>query len=705
MSTSTVIGAPAAHTHRSDIQGLRAIAVGIVILYHVRPAWFPGGFAGVDVFFVISGYLITASLVAETIATGSVSLPRFWARRVRRLLPAATVVLVAVLAGTAAVLSLAQWSVVIGQVAASALSVQNWVLASESVSYLQATSAPSPVQHFWSLSVEEQFYIVWPLLIVGLAVLAGRLRRDRVRVLRVAVGVLAAASFAYSLAATALTPDLAYFSTFTRAWELLLGAALALWLPLVTLSKRMASLAFVGGLAAIAASVWVISPETAFPGYAALLPTLGAAGVIAGGVAGGPAVLRRLLECRPMVWVGDISYSLYLWHWPVIVFLGAWLQTAALPIWAVGAAIASSLVLAALSKRYVEDAFRIRRTPVDAPRGTRMRRIARSSVTLAAALLAVTALSAGLLRAELVRSVEAQRVGQAIENMPGARLLDPAFDRGSFPDLPVRPAPDVIALADVERQLTPECMSIVVDTSVTSCDAGDPEGQITVAILGDSHAAEWLPAIDEIGRAEGWKVVLAAKQSCPLVSLPEDVAVANGLYSECVDWNSNVRSFVDELRPDLVIASASYYAYPEGVADTSTVDRVVAAGYAAQYEHILGLGIPVAAIAETPIFTGFSAAECLSRRTLDIADCDSRMTEARRDQTSRVDLAVQAAPGVHRLDFGDLICPEGECAAALGNVVTFRDDNHITDPFARSLAWAMRERLQKSVPEFFGNGE
>jgi len=691
--------------HRSDIQGLRAIAVGIVILYHVRPAWFPGGFVGVDVFFVISGYLITASLVAEAVATGSVSLRRFWARRVRRLLPAATVVLVAVLAGTAAVLPLAQWNVVIGQVAASALSVQNWVLASESVSYLQASAQPSPVQHFWSLSVEEQFYIVWPLAIVAVVALASRFGRDRLTVLRVTVSVLAVASLLYSLAATTLTPDLAYFSTATRAWELLIGAALALWLPLIRVSKRMSSLAFVGGLAAIAASVWLITPETAFPGYAALLPTLGAAGVIGGGLAAGPSVARRLLECRPMVWIGDVSYSLYLWHWPLIVLLGAWLGTATLPVWAVAAVIAAALVLAALSKRYIEDAFRTRRIMPSAARVARMRRIARSSVTLAAALLAVTALSAGLLRAELVRSVDAERAGQSAENMPGARLLDPDFDRSAFPDLPTRPAPDVIALADVERQLTPECMTVVAETAVTSCDAGDPDGQRTMLLLGDSHAAEWLPALDEIGKDEGWKVVLAAKQSCPLLDLPVDVAGINGIYHQCVEWNGNLRGFVEALRPDLVVTSASYYEHPEGPASRDAVDRIVGEGYAEQYGFLLGLGIPVAAIAETPVFTGFSAAECLSRRTLDIDDCDRRMTEARIDQGSRIRIAAQLAPDVSVLDFTDLLCPDGTCTTVVGNVVTFRDDNHITDPFARSLTWSMRAQLRDAEPRLFANDE
>jgi len=684
-------------TRRLDIQGLRAIAVLSVLVFHLRPGWLPGGFVGVDIFFVISGYLITSHLAKEAIGTGRVRLIRFWGRRIRRLMPAATVVLVATAIATVVLLPLSQWTTVATQIVASAASVQNWVLAGSSVSYLHATELPSPLQHFWSLSVEEQFYLALPLVMVAVVLVAARSRWRSVTALRVMIALLAVASLVYSVVASTAIPEIAYFSTFTRAWELLIGSALALWLPSIRPTIAWSRGLTLGGLAAIALSLVVITGTTAFPGYAALLPTLGVAAVIAGGSGFEISRVQRALEWRPVTWVGDISYSLYLWHWPAIVFAAALLGTPTLSRRAVVIVAAGSVVVAWVSTRFVERAFQTHAAGAADSNDSRSRRIRRHPLLLGGALLAVSALAAGLLQADLVRVVDEQRVATSDANSPGARLLDPAFDRSTFPDLPVAPGPDVLALQTLERQLTEECLALDGTVGIASCDAGDPDGGRTVLLLGDSHMAMWLPAFDEIGAREHWRVVLAAKRSCPLIRPGGPVGDGYPVTQSCLAWNASILDFVNGLHPDLVVTSPMWYALDQPPA---FVDAIVG-DYARQYEAIQAAGYPMVAITETPLFTGFSAADCLSSSHPDVPACSRRMNEARVVEPSRVGLVHEQDPALGVIDVTDVICPEGVCYSAIGNVISFRDDNHLTDPFARSLAWAVDAQLRGLAPRLY----
>ena len=287
---------------RPEIQALRALAVGLVVVYHLWPDAVPGGFIGVDVFFVISGFLITALLLREIERTGAVSLSAFWARRARRILPAALVTVFACGLVMAAVVPMSLWPQWLDEMRASTLYVQNWQLASDAVDYFAiAEHTPSPVQHFWSLSVEEQFYLLWPVVLLATA-------RNR-RALVGGMAVLTVLSLAYSLFATATNPAAAYFVTPARAWEFGAGGLLAA----AGAASRPSRLLCFAGLTAIVAGAFAFSVATPFPGWAALVPVLGAMAVIRAGAA------SRALAVRPLQFLGDISYSLYLWHWPLIV--------------------------------------------------------------------------------------------------------------------------------------------------------------------------------------------------------------------------------------------------------------------------------------------------------------------------------------------------------------------------------------------------
>ncbi|NUT49559.1 MAG: acyltransferase, partial [Saccharothrix sp.] len=366
---------------RVDIQGLRALAVGLVVCYHLRPEWLTGGFVGVDVFFVISGFLIIGTLTGELRRTGRVGLLDFYARRIRRLLPAATAVLLAVTAAVLLLLPTSRWPVVLREVVFSALNAQNWLLAVLSDDYGHATVGASPVQHFWSLAVEEQFYLVIPLVLLIAAATAARRGAGPVRYAAVAVGVVTVASFAFSVWYTPVDHGAAYFVTPTRMWELGIGGLAAMTLHRLRFGAAARRLLAWGGLAAVLVSAYWFTTDMAFPGWVAAVPTVGTAAML---VARDDS-LARLLGLRPLTYVGDISYSLYLWHWPVIVVLLEVTGSRALDKAQVLVAGALSLVLAALSKHFVEDPFRRRRP-----------RRRRTSYAVGAALVAVSvAVAAG----------------------------------------------------------------------------------------------------------------------------------------------------------------------------------------------------------------------------------------------------------------------------------------------------------------------
>lgn len=500
---------------RADIQGLRGVAVGLVLLYHAGAPGFSGGFVGVDVFFVISGFLITGLLVKEATATGRVALTGFYARRVRRILPAATAVLLFVTAATVITLPRTRWDDTAAHALGSAAYVVNWLFAADAVDYLEAGAPPSPVQHFWSLAVEEQFYVVWPVLLVGVTALARR-RGGRVSQRWIGAGVLAVTipSLAWSVLHTAGDPAAAYFVTTTRLWELGIGALLAVLVPVL---RRLPPPVATGlGWAGLAAVLWAgvaYSTATVFPGSAALLPTLGAAAIIAAGTAEqARRGAGRLLSARPLTWVGDVSYSLYLWHWPLLVL--ASYRLGDLDVVQSLAVVAIAVVPAYLSFRFVEKPFQ--HTPL-------LRRDGRAL----AAGLALTILSTGAAGTLMVASASAS---------PRQSTADDTVSRGA-PVPTVRPTPGdvldfgpaaVAAAEDNPSVYDDGCHRPQAESDVVWCEYGVPDGATTVALVGDSHAASWVPTLQVLAEEHGWRLRTATKSSCPLadadLTVSEDAA-------------------------------------------------------------------------------------------------------------------------------------------------------------------------------------
>jgi peptidoglycan/LPS O-acetylase OafA/YrhL len=691
---------------RPDIEGLRAVAVFAVVLYHAGIPGTAGGYIGVDVFFVISGFLITGLLWREASTDNTVRLGRFYGARARRLLPAAATVAVVTAIGAAAVLPPLQARSVFVDGIASALYVGNYRFAKQGTDYLASDLPPSPFQHYWSLGVEEQFYLVWPVLIIGTAWLVGRARRgaaSQATPYAVVLGLVAAASLAAAVVWTRTSPPWAFFSLPTRAWELAAGGLVALsihqWrrLPLLP-----AAIAGWGGLALILLTCTQLGPSTPYPGTAALLPVLGTALVIGGGCVTGGLGPGRVL-CRPaMRAVGRVSYSWYLWHWPVLLLMPQLLgEPAGLP-----GRLAATLVsagLAVITMHLVENPGRF---------AAALRRSAKASLALAGAASAVTACACVLLL-----TVVPVPVGHG----PAA----PQAKIDALPQTPAGPAPqavppqavtsqeaavqnafaqarDAIAAAAelraIPSNLNPSldrapgdkaavfvngCVRSWRDVGQNECATGDTASPTTVALIGDSHAAMWDPAFQQVAEQRHWRLETLAKVTCPLQDLGITSPYLGREYTECEQWRGQIMARLQAEHPRLVVLSMSrrygadfgFTSYDPAWIDTlnRTVAQLRNAG-----ATVLVLG-PVADPQS-------SVPTCLSSHLDDATACAPARSVAVNDNGIAAEQVATSRAGGHYANLADLFCTPDRCPVIVGNTMVFRDDNHVTTEYAQLLA-------------------
>ena len=680
---------------RPDIQGLRAVAVTMVVVYHLYPTALPGGFAGVDVFFVISGYLITGHLWRGYARTGRVGLADFWGRRARRLVPAAVLVLTVTWIMSRIVQPATQLADTAQQILASALYYQNWQLSWDAVSYLKSNDTASPVQHFWSLSVEEQFYLVWPLLflIAGFlaAVLAAR-RRDegrearramRARTRGVAVGVLTAAlviaSLAYSVYETKANPSAAYFVTTTRMWELGIGGLLAI--APARLTGALARRGWLGwlGLAAVIASAFLLTGSMAFPGALALLPVLGAAALIASGSAEGRYGPWRLTSARLMVFIGGISYSLYLWHYPLINLYTDWRGKA--PGLLSGPVIlAAAVLLAWLTKVFVED--KVRLAPFVARHKWR---------SLSVALVAVVPV---VLTTVYITAEPAPWNGTLGPNYPGAAAL--ASKVTNVPAKAFEPQPNAISQS---LYRTAHCLDDIPVTKPKECVFGDTTNPVlTVALVGDSSAGQWFDALKAIAVQRHWMLVTELHSSCPWSSALMLNSSNIGNFTACQTWGAAVlHDLVTTIRPDVVITSDyPNMATPDHpVKESHAAVAEIGAGMAKYWTQLEDAGISVTAIKESPDLVE-DVPTCVEQNPTDLAKCDVPTAKAVLQDSPISEAAKLTGGKVSVVDANSLICGPTVCAPVVGNVLVFSDRHHLTWPYSQSTAPFLEPLLQQA---------
>ncbi|WP_433826196.1 SGNH hydrolase domain-containing protein [Actinoplanes sp. CA-015351] len=699
---------------RPDIEGMRAVAVTLVVLSHAGLASLAGGYIGVDVFFVISGFLITTLLRKELDRTGTVSLTSFYARRAMRLLPASAVVLVATLAGAWFWLPSTRFHAISLDALFATFYGINWRLAGEGVQYLNADAAPSPLQHFWSLAVEEQFYLLWPLLLLTYAISRARRRtaaipaqragktEARVRAkhlpLTVVLVLITVTSLAAGVVQTRSAAPWAYFGAHTRAWELAIGALVAVAASrLAGLHGRFAAVLTWLGLAAVIGSAFLYDEHTPFPGTAALLPVLGTAAIIAAGCAaprGGAAVL---LGTRPFQLIGRYSYSWYLWHWPALMIGPAALGIE--PSLGLGLALAAgSVILAIGSYHLVENPAR-NRPWLKAP--------ARRGLVAGLALSIVTAglaLGAGRFTPAVATGAAVADTGSRLAEAADAQarlrtLLAEASQQLTLP-ANLRPAPQTAA-ADQPVVYQDHCHIdypyLVADNP---CVYGDPAGTEEIFLLGDSHAAHWFPAVDSIARERGLKLFSRTKSACQAASVLVFNKTMKRPYQECADWREGVLAEIAEQRPKFVVLSSNGgdsggLVAPDGsrIDQGPDRDQLWVQGWTRTFDRIVQTGAVPVLLLDTPWPAG-SAPECLVTHP-DAVNLCARPTRDAFVEPGRREMVAAAAQamGVTVIDTRDWFCTFQSCPAVVGNLLVWKDASHITTEYAAMLAPLLNARL------------
>jgi peptidoglycan/LPS O-acetylase OafA/YrhL len=704
---------------RPDVEGLRAVAVVLVVLFHARLAPLPGGFVGVDVFFVISGFLITSLLVDEVRTTGSISLADFYARRARRLLPAAFVVLIATVLAAAALLPALDGPAVAADVRAAALFVANWHFALQETDYF-SSGGRSLVVHFWSLSLEEQFYLAWPvlvLLVAGHRRAARRAARPapratdrRLWAILAPVGIV---SFALSATTTASAGPWAYFGTHTRAWELAAGAAVALSRPhLHRLTDLQSSVLGWAGLAAVIGAAVRLDDSMPVPGVVLVVPVAGAAAIVAAGARSQRGV-AALLGHRPLALLGRLSYSLYLWHWVCLeITRRVWAPPAVddlpqpdAPAVARLLAVLVSLGLAVVTFRYVEEPAR----------AARLLRPVRRALPAAGVLVAGAVAASVLVLPSpppLPATPEASDAAVLSETAPSSPSPSASRTRrpspAPAPSAPARPplAPVLRmtpAAARADQAPTRDCFAgFGPTTAPAGCRFGDPAGSKVVVLFGDSHAAHWFPALDAAARRQHWQLWFWAKSGCGYADVREWLASYRREYSECSAWRRSALGRIAAMpRVDLVVVGRAISYLGQVLDGGDVLDRtaaapVWAAGAERTFDGLATGGRPVLLLRDVPR-PGFDVPACLSAHDDGAACTFPQAGHLHPDeQLWAAEQSVVKRLGVQVGDLSPVVCPADPCGVVSPNgAILYRDEHHLTATFARESAPAVLAVLRR----------
>lgn len=715
-----------ARNYRTDVQALRALAVFLVVLNHLWPTRLPGGYVGVDVFFVISGYLITAHLLNEIARSGRISFTKFYARRARRLLPAALFVALVSLAASLTWLPADRWERIGRETFAASAYALNWLLAASSVDYSAQSEAATPVQHYWSLSVEEQFYLLWPLLLLG-SVWAIAKRHHRATVsgrhlprlatvsltarkeMLLVIAVIGVGSFVFSTWYTEAARSAAYFNTFSRVWEFMLGGAIAVAAPALARwlarsapsAPALRGVAQLLGYAGLAAAALTFTALTQFPGPWALLPAAATALIIAAG----PTTPRwsplRILDARPVQYTGGISYSWYLWHWPLIV-IAPFVLSRELRFMDRVAILGLSFGLAALTKHFVEDPGRTRWLVHARPR-TSLFAAAGSIAVVGALVVGVGFVSDRIAQAQSAAAgtLASLECFGAAALEPGSRCIDP-FGPAKLPphgsgEAPWEEAPKECAFKPVERQIF-----VGDEPSVRHCDFSR-EGMEprSVWLVGDSHAEQWKAAVYAIAEENGWVITSALHGGCPTLPAPlaafRSVPVDGARRDACLNWGNELSDAILEDTPDLVLVSN--FATAETVDDGSGAPQLEQLTTAARerFGTWSEAGVSVVVIRDVPTADPLLGADCVALHGERASGCVASEADVLPQDPQADGARALGLPRVTALDLSSQFCVAGTCSGVIGGIPVYYDSDHLSRSFSRTLAPALARQLSSAL--------
>ena len=688
---------------RTDIEGLRAVAVLLVLLFHAGVPGLDGGYIGVDVFFVVSGFLITSLMLDERSEAGRISLSAFYSRRIRRILPMSSLVAVLTLAASWVWLEPLRMKGLATDVLSSAGFASNFVFAHRGADYLQSTLPPSPLQHFWSLAVEEQFYVVWPALV--LLVCTG-VARDRVAMLRLRVAVLSVVTVVFSfvtcMSLMGRNQVWAFYRPQARAFELAVGALLAA-VPALggNRVRRVESALAWCGLVVVVGCAFVFDETTRFPGPWAVVPVAGTALLLRGGDAANWAP-DAVLKLAPFQWLGSRSYSAYLWHWPLLI-IGAAAVGRVLSVPEGLVCLAMALALSELSYRFVENPVRREKSLV----GTR-------AFAMGGALLLVVAGAGLFVRSNppslatgpaattpvLPEVTTSTAVPEPGSTVPGETTTLVA---GTAPVITndrttLQAVHDALYVTRVPSNLTPSMggalndMPVIYDngchagfgvTKPKDCVFGDASSSTVIGLYGDSHAAQWFPAFEKIAIKHKWKLITYTKRGCPPAGIEVYSKVLGKVYTDCNPWRANVLA---KMKSDgvKVVFVASFDRLLDATSRIPIWQKPWRDGLQGTLDTLRGSGITPVLIEDTP-YPGQDVPTCLSKNVTSVTACNVTANSAFRADMAQVrdDFESQGVPLLRTRQW---FCADSLCPVVVGNLLVYRDDNHMTMSYSRFIA-------------------
>ncbi|BBZ44482.1 acyltransferase family protein [Mycobacterium parmense] len=699
---------------RPDIEGLRALTLLAILLFHAGVPGVDGGFIGPDVFFIISGFVITGQLLREVSSTGTLKLRPFYGARARRLLPVAALVGVVTVVASAFLLPPFEARSAVGDGIACALYVGNYWFIAQNVDYFGGHFPPSPFQHYWTLGVEEQFYLIWPLMIIGTAWLIRRTAARRragtdaaspdpsQRPYFVVLALIAVSSFALSLVTTYLVPSAAYFSLPTRAWDLAVGGLVAVtaqrWRRLPDRSAKVTGWV---GLALILLACNRFTPATPYPGTAALVPMLGTALVLGAGCATPTQGCGRILALAPMRALGRLSYSWYLWHWPLLV-LAPVLLGHSLGLAGRLTAVLISGGLAVLTLRFVENPLRyapaLRRSPVASLAVGGAATAVAACVGVAMTTVIPVPAGRGAPTAGLTVTAAPAAAGSDMHAYDAAvqhafaqvqAVVAASADLKAVPSNLDPPLDDVAA--EQNAMVHDGCFRADKESGQPECATGDTTSSTTVALVGDSHAAMWDPAFEQIATQRHWRLEMMAKAGCPLIAVP----IAKHLdgvvehFRHCEQWRALILARLRAEHPRLVMVSMSRMnsagSWQPGFTpyDQAWLDALLVL-----VQQLRATGAEVLVFGPVPD-PNTSVPDCLSGHLDDASACSPARSAAVNQSGIAAESAATHAGGGEYADLTELFCTPNRCPVIVGNTMVYFDWNHLTHEYARLLAPAM----------------
>lgn len=664
-------------TFRPEVQGLRALAVLMVASYHI---WFGKVSGGVDIFLLISAFLLTLSFLRKADSGKPLGVRHYWTHMFKRLLPAAVVVLLGVLLATRLFVPENRWAEVLNQSWASILYYQNWLLAFQSVDYYaQDHSQASPLQHFWSLSIQGQVFILWPILFAISALIAKLCKISFRSVAWKIFAVVFVASLAFSIYETYNNQGFAYFDTRARLWEFALGTLLAFVVPYISMPKTLKVILGWVGLIAMLSGGFILDVQGQFPGFVALWPLAAAAFIIMAGETGSKFGVDRILSSKPLTSMGDLSYALYLWHWPVLVIYMIWRGRESVGIVGGTGVLVTSLVLAYLTMKFIERPMRSMKW------GDKSRSRSLVIIIVSMAVVAAPVITWQSAIKKELKAFETQLEALGSPDNPGAISLYPGFVSTAKADAPVIPA---VAVATEDWfNNDGACVGEDIPKSTllnTACGyVGTLENpEKTIVAVGNSHAQQWTTPLAKIAKDNNWKIITLYKGGCRFAS------PASGQNEACNEWNAETLKHILEIKPDYIYTTATASVPSEG-------QDIVPPGFADYANQITSAGIGILGIRDNPRFN-FNMINCVKEKGAQDPSCAPARDKSM-NENPPVDELKKAVPGILFFDLTDQICTRTACPPVIGNVNVYMDDNHITESYMKTLTPIYEKRFADLV--------